>query len=207
MWRKSLISNTLRKRRIVRVRRSGDVMASYLMTCRCGKTLPVEVGQAGEQIECACGAKLVVPPLRQLRELPVAASAPEVPGRRWSAAQGAVAACLVVAGVLAMAAAWSRWSEPPVHKFSAAQHIRNMDHNVEQLTPAQAWAVWVQAVQPLRDRGFFIIDVGPSPAQMEQIERSHFFQAMMLVIAAVFVAGGVIVAISSKARRPAVGRA
>ena len=46
-------------------------MTKYALTCECGNTLSVEIGQAGEQVICQCGAKLDVPPLRKLRHLPV----------------------------------------------------------------------------------------------------------------------------------------
>jgi hypothetical protein len=176
-------------------------MASHLLSCGCGRSLPVEVRQAGEQIECPCGAKLDVPPLRQLRQLPVASTAPDGTGPRWSASHGAIAACLVLAGLLVMAAAWSRWSEPTVQKFNPAERNRDMEQRVDSLTPAQGWWVWVNVLRPLRETGFIELDLGPSAQVKEQISRGHFFQAMMLVLAAVFAAGAVAVAVTSKALR------
>ena len=61
---------------------AGRFMTKYLLTCECGKTVPVEVGQAGEQVACQCGAKLDVPPLRKLRHLPVATETLERQDRR-----------------------------------------------------------------------------------------------------------------------------
>ena len=34
---------------------------TYLLRCGCGKNIPVEVGQAGERVRCACGTELEVP--------------------------------------------------------------------------------------------------------------------------------------------------
>jgi hypothetical protein len=175
-------------------------MASHLLSCSCGRSLPVEVGQAGGQIECACGAKLDVPPLRQLRQLPVASVVADRPSR-WSAGHGAIAACLVLAVILAMAAAWSRWSEPPVWTFNAAERDLEMDERVDALTPVQGWWTWVNVVRPLRESGFFEVDLGPPAAVKQQIAHARLFQAMMLVLAGVCVIVVVIVAVSRKVRR------
>ena len=64
-----------RLRRVERLRtpsQFGRSMTKYLLTCECGKTVTVDIGQAGEQVACQCGAKLDVPPLRKLRHLPAA---------------------------------------------------------------------------------------------------------------------------------------
>ncbi len=177
-------------------------MASYLLRCDCGKTVPVEIGQAGGQVRCECGAQLDVPPLRALRQLPLAESTADTNRGQWSAANGAVAALLTVTVLLLAAATWSRLTEPPVREFDAAEHIRNMEGNVERLTPVQAWQVWVQAVRPLRDRGFFVIDLSLSAAEKEEIADAHFFQAMMLVVAAVFAAAAVVAFLVGRSSRP-----
>lgn len=43
----------------------------HLLTCQCGKSVPVSRSQAGSEITCECGAILKVPKLRELNALPV----------------------------------------------------------------------------------------------------------------------------------------
>ena len=77
-------------------------MAAYLLTCDCGKTVPVEIGQAGGRVACSCGTQLDVPTLRQLRHLPQADGRTEA-RRPAVGARGkdAIAASLIVVAALA----------------------------------------------------------------------------------------------------------
>lgn len=177
-------------------------MPSYLLSCRCGRALPVEVGQAGEQIQCPCGATLDVPPLRQLRQLPVAAAAHEAAPSRWTAGHGAIAACLVLAGLAMLAAGWSYWSEPVEQQFDPAQRTRYVESQVQGLTPAQGWWAWVDVFRPLRQTGFTPMDFGLSAAEKRELARAQFFQKMMLVAAGVFVAAAVGIVVLRKTVRP-----
>lgn len=43
--------------------------AKYLLPCSCGRQIPVEASQAGQQIRCPCGAAVEVPAMRGLAEL------------------------------------------------------------------------------------------------------------------------------------------
>ena len=69
-------------------------MSTYLLTCDCGKTVPVEIGQAGGQVTCSCGTQLDVPTLRKLRHLPAAATAeePSRPATVGARGKGVIAA-------------------------------------------------------------------------------------------------------------------
>ena len=44
----------------------------YQLPCTCGRTIPVEVSQAGQTVRCSCGAGVEVPAMRLIRSLPVA---------------------------------------------------------------------------------------------------------------------------------------
>src|SRR5438132_13154302 len=88
-------------------------MATYLLKCRCGNQAPVEVGQAGGKVICKCGTQLDVPPLRQLRHLPVAA-AEEKRSVVWGARQGVLTISLLLAVSVASAGLWSRVTQPTV---------------------------------------------------------------------------------------------
>ena len=59
--------------------------AKYLLPCPCGRQIPVQASQAGQQLQCECGAALEVPSMRGLAELerigPTLDAAPSAPAR------------------------------------------------------------------------------------------------------------------------------
>lgn len=79
----------------------------YLVSCTCGEQLRVRLSQAGEQLNCKCGANVSVPTIRGLKQLPVVADEehkPVAPVAIWQGpvfAVGVIAlfvGCLVLAG-------------------------------------------------------------------------------------------------------------
>ncbi len=83
-------------------------MPDYLLPCECGREMVVSRVQAGDTIDCECGAKLCVPTLRGLAELrPAPVSSGAAARKNWDdrhrvgflLALGAVT-CLLVAGYL-----------------------------------------------------------------------------------------------------------
>jgi hypothetical protein len=44
----------------------------YLLSCSCGKEVPIETAQAGGNVLCDCGLSLKVPTLLQIKKLPLA---------------------------------------------------------------------------------------------------------------------------------------
>ncbi len=46
----------------------------YLLSCGCGRKIPVSRSQAGQELSCECGQRLQVPTLRGFADLPVASS-------------------------------------------------------------------------------------------------------------------------------------
>src|SRR5262245_54314983 len=92
-------------------------MPSYLLTCSCGNTMSVDVGQAGGQIVCSCGTKLDVPTLRNLRHLPPAATIQAAEAATWSPRKGFITFFLIGAAVLAAASLWNRLTEPKLPEF------------------------------------------------------------------------------------------
>ncbi|MDR0328294.1 MAG: hypothetical protein LBI05_08375 [Planctomycetaceae bacterium] len=44
----------------------------YLLSCKCGQSVEVEPGQAGQTVICACGENLTVPSMLQVKALPAA---------------------------------------------------------------------------------------------------------------------------------------
>ena len=49
----------------------------YLLPCSCGQSVEVEPGQAGQTVACACGERLIVPSMLQVKELPSAPTQPK----------------------------------------------------------------------------------------------------------------------------------
>lgn len=128
-------------------------MASYLLSCECGKTVPVDVGQAGGTAVCDCGKHLEVPTLRQLRHLPKSEDPPTAgrPAKPWDARHGLVAAGSI--GMIALLA-WSGyvwWFEPKMQKFDLAARLKTVEEEIQ--TPAGAWKAWVEFYRPMAEKG------------------------------------------------------
>jgi hypothetical protein len=65
----------------------------YLLPCSCGRSITIDIGQAGRRVTCACGASQDVPTLRAIRKLPPAGeekAAKSAAPRAWSPLQGAL---------------------------------------------------------------------------------------------------------------------
>jgi hypothetical protein len=160
-------------------------MARYLIQCDCGKQLPVEVGQAGGQVTCSCGAILDVPQLRKLRHMPVAEDKKEQAASRWSARHGLVAMSLLVIFVLVIANIWSMWTEPAVPRFEPDAYIHNVNDRLKTITPAEAWNLLLN-YRLLAEHGFPLIDVANRPEIERQIEHRHFLRRWSWIAAAIF---------------------
>ncbi len=63
-----------------------------LLICECGKAHRVSRSQAGQVIQCDCGANLSVPTLRGLSDLPLAETYPQAAGELSARQTGTVAA-------------------------------------------------------------------------------------------------------------------
>ncbi len=70
----------------------------YSVTCTCGKEIPVQASQAGQNLTCECGQAVSVPKLRELRLLsnPFGSTsvvgAEKVSARGWHVGYGSIAA-------------------------------------------------------------------------------------------------------------------
>src|SRR4051812_25128337 len=54
----------------------------YLLSCSCGRTIPVGMSQAGSTVTCECGQSLAVPTIRGLKTLPPEKGFAEAPPLR-----------------------------------------------------------------------------------------------------------------------------
>jgi hypothetical protein len=83
----------------------------YILSCpKCQRDMPVESGQAGQMLHCACGQQVEVPTIRQLRQLRPADDEPAAVSR-WNRRHGyrfvggvITAVALVLAGYV-----WLAW--------------------------------------------------------------------------------------------------
>ena len=179
-------------------------MTTYLLNCRCGTAVPVEVGQAGERVACpSCGVQLEVPTLRKLGHLPVAAQTTAQAPSTWGPRQGVVTAGLILAAALAGIALWSRFSEPAVPHFDPAARLQSVKQAVESITPVQSWHLWIEVYRPMAERGFAIIEDPHKPAIEQYIAKQRFFQKTLLSIAAV---SGIVALAARFWPRPAIRR-
>ena len=159
-------------------------MAAYLINCECGNTLPVEVGQAGGQITCRCGAKLDVPPLRQLRQLPQVQVAEAAASRSWSTRQGVVAASLIIAATLVGWSAWSWWHDAVIPKFDPSARMHAVDEQIK--TPVGAWDAWIGFYKPLAEHGLRPFQLANAGAIEQYNASRQFMRWMLLSIAGIF---------------------
>jgi hypothetical protein len=170
-------------------------MATYLLSCNCGKTLPVEVGQAGGQVVCTCGTTLDVPTLRMLRHLPLAPTEQPKSASAWSARKGAIAVFLIAAGVLAALGLLNRLTEPKLPEFHPEAQSEMVDRQLGQLKPVDAWKSWIVLYRPLAETGFTPMQSRDEPRIRAEIDHSRFLQAAMLGVASVCVALAAITAL------------
>lgn len=159
-------------------------MTTYLVTCECGKKVPVQSGQAGEQVSCVCGKQVNVPPLRMMRHLPVAEQEVSQPGATWDSRKGVAAAGLIAAGILAAIAAWSRYSEPVVPTFPT-DHESTVSEALDTIKPVEGWQMWVEGYRPLAVSGFAQFRHPHAEAIEAYIAKKRFLQKVLLALAAV----------------------
>jgi len=162
-------------------------MAKYLLDCACGRQHIVETGQAGESLTCDCGAKVAVPTLRQLRQLPeVRGEQPAAAGPAWGFRQGAITVSLLLAAVCLAVAGLSRYSERPVPTIDPAKYTATVDQLVKNMTPLQGWERWTDTYQPLTTTGFGVYQHPATNAMQLALDWHRWIQWTALALAAVF---------------------
>lgn len=156
----------------------------YLLSCcKCDATIAVAPSQAGDRITCDCGHVTEAPTLRRLRELP-AQEVEQTAEPTWGLRQGVLAAGLL--GVLALsgAAAWLILTQPaPPEPFDAVMRQEVVTAGIDQITPAQSWAMWKSAYQPLANRGFQLLQNPEELYALRQIEANEAIRSRLIKIA------------------------
>jgi hypothetical protein len=157
-------------------------MPTYLLDCRCGNRVPVEIGQAGGQITCKCGTQLDVPPLRQLRHLPVASE--EKKGHKtWGARQGVMTLSLLVLAGLIAAIIWSWATQPTIPKFDPEEHLRGIDEHIKSMTPVESWDVWLN-YRMMAEHGIPVFEFANRGAIEQQIAHRQSLRRTLGIAAA-----------------------
>ncbi|MCI0332526.1 MAG: hypothetical protein L0228_04810 [Planctomycetes bacterium] len=175
-------------------------MSKYLLTCQCGNTVPVEVGQAGDRVTCVCGAQLDVPTLRKLRHLPVERPAASQARAAWNPRKGFVAASLIAAGLLVASAVWTWLKQPVVPKFDPVAQLNAADAHLAKITPAESWMRWVAVYLPLANSGFAVFEHPDKDAIEQQVAQYRILETTLLIIAASCVTVALIAAFRPRPR-------
>lgn len=136
----------------------------YLLPCSCGKSVAVEVSQAGDRVPCDCGNVLNVPAMRLIRQLPAApVTAPQkerLRDRSWSLMRRLLfaAGLVLVVGGLGTAAYFQFWRTRLITAESRWDNFEAELQNIDQMNIEQAWDLWMvirtEAIGPYDPPGF-----------------------------------------------------
>jgi hypothetical protein len=177
-----------------------NVKAKYLLPCSCGRQVPVEASQAGQQILCECGAAVEVPAMRGLAQLERATPESAI-GRSSSAEQPARASqgtpTPAKAAARRSASVWGTRQRLlligalltllglGMAGYFHLVRVRLVD--TESMAPIQSWRLW----HDLR----YSIDQRPPWEEFYLASRAAYRRWMM--VPAVFTGVGVVVMASS----------
>lgn len=178
----------------------------YLLSCSCGRQTKVDSTQAGLTLTCRCGAKLDVPTLRDLEQLPRL----EEPSRQraarestWGPRQALTLVGLLVSGFSLLWGAYLYATTPlePVRPKFAINH-RMLQQQMDRMTLNQTFALWTQLAKGLNPKPH-----GAIQAYKARMKSYHEFvhQRRDWIAADVVlgVVGLVVIAVARFAMRPA----
>lgn len=150
--------------------------------------MPVEVGRAGGQVVCECGAAVDVPTLRRLRQLPAESSEPQARGMAWRPRHGVMAVFLILAAGLASVCLWAQLTKPTLPTFDSAGMHQLIGRQLEKLTPAEAWNWWTRNGSQV-EAGFTAAEFKLPPHLDDELRRKQFLVKAMLVLCGLAVIG------------------
>ena len=120
------------------------MMQRYRLPCpSCARCFEVATPQAGETLSCECGAQILVPKLRELRQLELVEDAEErqPTSENWNPTRGS----LFVLGMLLMASgiyASFRIQQERKQLDITRPEFHELSYDVQDLTPSTAWEWW-----------------------------------------------------------------
>ena len=161
----------------------------YLLPCtNCGKQIPVEARQAGDEVRCPCGRTTTVPRLLELRRLPEERAAESSNDDRrpaWGAKQRTVMVGAIVTLIALCFAGWrgSTWPQSPIRPFAEEK----FQAALSDISPAQSWGYWLF----LRESGLSPV----SPREWEAYENALTRAQIALAVAIAFALAGLAVVV------------
>lgn len=109
---------------------------TYLLPCSCGEKNLVNQRQAGEMVECRCGARLEVPTMRGLAQLDRAEGSDQ--GERvsaWGIPQGLAFLGVVIVAAGLLFSGYHYMTRP---RFDPARSVEELQN----ASPADTWRFW-----------------------------------------------------------------
>jgi hypothetical protein len=175
-------------------------MSKYLVECRCGNQLPVDIGQAGGRVTCSCGNVVDVPPLRQLRHLPQDTTAVERPVSTWSPRKGLITASVLLVCIITIVNAISWFTQPTIPEFNADQYNQMVESRLKTLTPVEGWNQWVGHYRTLGEHGFGRLELVNRAAVESVVAGRQSLRRTLWVVAAIAAAVALAAAFWPKSR-------
>jgi hypothetical protein len=129
----------------------------------------------------------------------VATQALDQPVSPWNARRGIIAACSILAIVLAFWALWSWATEPSVPPFPIEARRQLVDEGLKKMTPVQAWIEWIQRYRPMAEHGIQEMQHLNASAIEQQAAEQRFLAKMLLSVAGTFVLLAVIATVWPRA--------
>jgi hypothetical protein len=171
----------------------------YLLPCTaCGRTLPIDLGQAGQRVPCACGKLVEVPTLRGIKALAPAKAADGAMEKArgpqpaaWSPLQGALFSIGILVAVIAgMAAGYCGYAvaQIEVREPTAAQ-FAEADEHFDSIPLDKMYEIYSEA----RAHGLG----SPQPPAYVQAKRVEDAFVRYTIVASTIAGAGVLMALSS----------
>ena len=163
----------------------------YLLPCNCGKSVVIQIGQAGQDVMCLCGQKITVPGMREIRRLPAADATPaSKPARTAPGATGfsparAVFALAISLVFLALTFAGYMWVQRSQLQLGPTQqeHRSAEEEFIDAMTPETTWDAWLE----LRDQG--LGDRAPLPFMVSRMLYNDAGRAIWSAMIVAVIAG------------------
>jgi hypothetical protein len=118
-----------------------SVSTKYLLPCRCGRQITVEIREAGETVACPCGKSLAIPTMLEMAALEVApdeAPSPSADAWNWPhrlLLLGSMLLAVAIAGGICL-----RWSRPIAPSDAIDPEALRL--SASKLSPADTWRNW-----------------------------------------------------------------
>lgn len=121
-----------------------NMKKKYLLTCRCGRSVPVESNQAGLSVSCACGETIDVPSFRELSSTArvIATDTPESASlqTQWGPREATIFLGLALMATAAGVGAYLFFNRPTPPRFII--HGDRVRQSIEALTLEETFELW-----------------------------------------------------------------